>query len=85
MTICASDKAYVRQVYKDAASALFDLKNIGHMIPKFFEFSVIVEVQCSAKEINILKEILPVADFYEVISGVSFAFKLLRSMQNNIY
>ncbi len=34
ITTCGSDKAYVREAYKDGAAALFHLKNMGHMIPK---------------------------------------------------
>ena len=30
ITICGSDKAYVREAYKDGAAALFHLKNMGH-------------------------------------------------------
>ena len=70
ITICGSDKAYVREAYKDGAAALFHLKNMGHMIPKLFEVANInVQVQGPAKEIEPLKEMLPDADFYEAISG----------------
>ena len=70
ITTCRSDKAYVREAYKDGAAALFHLKNMGHMIPKLFEVSdITVQVQGPAKEIEPLKEILPDADFYEAISG----------------
>ena len=70
ITTCGSDKAYVREAYKDGAAALFHLKNMGHMIPKLFEVSdITVQVQGPAKEIEPLKEILPEADFYEAISG----------------
>ena len=68
ITTCGSDKAYVREAYKEYA-ALFHLKNMGHMIPKLFEVSdITVQVQGPAKEIEPLKEILPDAD-YEAISG----------------
>ena len=70
ITTCGSDKAYVREAYKDGAAALFHLKNMGHMIPNLFEVSdITVQVQGPAKEIEPLKEILPDADFYEAISG----------------
>ena len=70
ITTCESDKAYVREAYKDGAAALCHLKNIGHMILKLFEVSdITVQVQGPAKEIKPLKEILPDADFYEAISG----------------
>ena len=39
ITTCGSDKAYVREAYKNGAAALFHLKNMGHMIPKLFEVS----------------------------------------------
>ena len=69
ITICGSDKAYVREAYKDGAAAMFHLKNMGHMIPKLFELAdITVQVQGPAKEIEPLKEILPEADFYEAIS-----------------
>jgi len=69
ITACGSDKAYVREAYKDGAAALFHLKNMGHMVPKLFEVSdIIVQVQGPAKEIEPLKEILPDADFYEALS-----------------
>jgi len=42
ITTCGSDKAYVREAYKDGAAALFHLKNMGHMIPKLFEVSNIL-------------------------------------------
>ena len=67
---CGSDKAYVREAYKDGTAALFHLKNMGHIIPKLFEVSdITVQVQCPAKEIEHLKEILPDVDFYKTISG----------------
>ena len=70
ITKCGSDKAYVREAYKDGAAASFHLKNMGHMIPKLFEVADInVQVQGPGKEIEPLKAILPDADFYEVISG----------------
>ena len=70
ITTCESEKAYVREAYKDGAAALFHLKNMGNMIPKLFEVSdIYVLVQGPAKEIELLKEILPDADFYEAISG----------------
>ena len=47
ITTCGSDKAYVREAYKDGAAALFHLKNMGHMIPKLFEVSDIT-VQAKA-------------------------------------
>jgi len=69
ITICGSDKACVREAYKDGAAALFYLKNMGHMIPKLFEVSYItVQVQGPVKEIEPLKDILPNAEFYEAIS-----------------
>ena len=70
ITTCGSDKAYVREAYKNGAAALFHLKNMGHMIPKLFEVSdIAVQVQGPAKEIEPLRDILPDADFYEAISG----------------
>ena len=70
ITACGSDKAYVREAYKDGAAALFNLKNMGHMIPKLFEVADInVQVHGPAKEIEPLKSILEDADFYEAISG----------------
>jgi len=70
ITICGSDKAYVREEYKDGTAALFHLKNIGHMIPKLSELSDITfQIDGPAKEIEPLKEILPDSDFYETISG----------------
>ena len=43
---------------------------MGHMITKLFEVADIkVLVQVPAKEIELLKEIYPDADFYEAISG----------------
>jgi len=73
ITTCVSDKAYVREAYKNGAAALFHLKNMGHMIPKLFEVSdITVQVQGPAKEIDPLKDILPDADIYEAISGFRF-------------
>ena len=70
ITKCGTDKAYVREAYKDGAAALFHLKNMGHMIPKLLEVADInVQVHGPAKEIEPLKEILQDADFYEAISG----------------
>ena len=70
ITACGSDKAYVREAYKDGAAALFHLKNMGHMIPKLFEVAEInVQVHGPAKEIEPLKAVLEDADFYEAISG----------------
>ncbi len=70
ITACGSDKAYVREAYKDAAAALFHLKNMGHMIPKLFEVADIdVQVHGPAEEIEPLKAVLEDADFYEAISG----------------
>ncbi len=70
ITACGSDKAYVREAYKDGAAALFHLKNMGHMIPKLFEVADIdVEVHGPAEEIEPLKAVLEDADFYEAISG----------------
>ena len=61
-----SDKGYVREIYKDGTAALFHLKNTGYIIPKLFEVSDInVQVQGLNMEIELLKEILPEADFYE--------------------
>ncbi len=69
ITACRSDKAYVREAYKEGAAALFHFKNMGHMIPKLFEvLNITVQVQGPAKEIEPLKEILPGSDFYEAIS-----------------
>ena len=39
ITICLSDKAYVKEEYKDNTAVLFQLKNIGQIIPKLFELS----------------------------------------------
>ncbi len=70
ITTCGSDKAYIREAYKDGTAALFYLKNMGHMIPKLYEFSdITAQAQGPAKGIEPLKEILPDADFYEAISG----------------
>ena len=70
ITACGSDKAYVREAYKDGAAALFHLKNMGHMIPKLFEVADIeVQVHGPAEEIETLKAVLVDADFYEAISG----------------
>ena len=70
ITVCGSDKAYVREAYKDGAAALFHLKNMGHMIPKLFEVADInVQVHGPAEEIEPLKAVLEDADFYEAISG----------------
>ena len=67
---CGSDKAYVREVYKDGAASLFHLKKMGHMITKLFEVADInVQVHGPSKEIEPLKKILEDADFYEAISG----------------
>ena len=50
ITICGSEKVYVREAFQDGAAALFHLKNMGHMIPKLFEVSdIIVQVQVLAK------------------------------------
>ena len=60
ITPCSSDKAYVREAYKDGAAALSHLKNMGYMISKLFEVSdITVQVQGPAKEIEPLNEILP--------------------------
>ena len=70
ITACGSDKAYVREAYKDGAAALFHLKNMRHMIPKLFEVADInVQVHGPAEEIEPLKAVLEDADFYEAISG----------------
>ena len=70
ITKCGSDKAYVREAYKDGAAALNHFENMGHMIPKLYEVADIkVQVQGPANEIEPLKSILPDADFYEAISG----------------
>ena len=70
ITACGSDKAYVREAYKDGSAALFHLKNMGHMIPKLFEVADIdVQVHGPAEEIEPLKAVLEDADFYEAISG----------------
>jgi len=53
ITTCGSDKAYVRELYKDGAAALFHLKSMGHMIPKLLELAEInVQVHGPAKEKN---------------------------------
>ena len=70
ITKCGSDKAFVREAYKDGAAAVNHLQNMGHMIPKLFEVSDIkVQVHGPSKEIEPLKAILPEADFYVAISG----------------
>ena len=70
ITASGSDKAFVREAYKDGAAALFHLKNMGHMIPKLFEVADInVQVHGPAEEIEPLKAVLEDADFYEAISG----------------
>ena len=70
ITACGSDKAFVREAYKDGAAALFHLKNMGHMIPKLFEVADIkVQVHGPTEEIEPLKAVLEDADFYEAISG----------------
>ena len=70
ITACGSDRAFVREAYKDGAAALFHLKNMGHMIPKLFEVADInVQVHGPAEEIEPLKAVLEDADFYEAISG----------------
>ena len=70
ITTCGSNKAFVREAYKDGTAALFHLKNMGHMIPKLFEVADIdVQVHGPADEIEPLKEVLEDADFYEAISG----------------
>ena len=70
ITKSGSDKAFVREAYKDGAAALNHLENMGHMIPKLFEVADInVQVQGPAEEIEPLKAILPEADFYVAISG----------------
>ena len=70
ITTCGSDKAFVREAYKDGAAAVNHLKNMGYMIPKLFEVAdIYVQVQGPAREIEPLKAILPDADFYEAISG----------------
>ena len=70
ITACGSDKAFVREAYKDGAAALFHLKNMGHMIPRRFEVADInVQVHGPAEEIEPLKAVLEDADFYEAISG----------------
>ena len=79
ITTFGSDKAFVREAYKDGAAALFHLKNMGHMIPKLFEVADInVQVHGPAKEIEPLKAILEDADFYEAISGFWFRLYLLK-------
>ena len=78
ITTCGSNKAFVREGYKDGAAALFHLKNMGHMIPKLFEVADInVQVHGPAKEIEPLKKILEDADFYEAISGFWFRIFIL--------
>ena len=70
ITKCGSDKAFVREAYKDGAAAANHFKNMGHMIPKLFEVADInVQIHGPAQEIEPLKAILPDADFYEAISG----------------
>jgi len=57
ITTCGSDKAYVREAYKNGAAAIFHLKNMGHMIPKLFEVSdITVQDQGPAKEMNPRRE-----------------------------
>ena len=70
ITTCGSDKAFVREAYRNGAAAVNHLKNMGHMIPKIYEVADIkVQVHGPAKEIEPLKAILQDADFYEAISG----------------
>ena len=71
ITKCSSDKAYLREADRDGAAALFNLKNMGNMIPKLFEaVDIKVQVQGPAKEIEPLKVIIRSdAKFYEAISG----------------
>jgi len=53
ITTCGSDKAYVREAYKDGAAALFHLEKMGHMIPKLFELAEInVQFHGPARELN---------------------------------
>ena len=59
ITTCGSDKAYVREAYKDGAAALFHLKNMGHMIPKLFEVADInLQVHGPAEEIEPLLSLI---------------------------
>ena len=70
ITTCGSDKAFVREAYKDGAAAVNHLNNMGHMIPKLFEVADIdVQVHGPAEQIKPLKAVLEDADFYEAISG----------------
>ena len=70
ITICGSDKAYVREAYKDGAAALIHLKIMGDIIPRLFELADInLQVHGPAEEIEPLKAVLEDADFYEAISG----------------
>ena len=63
ITTCGSNKAYVREAYKDGAAALFHLKNMGYMIPKLFEVSdITVHVQGPAKAVSYTHLTLPTND-----------------------
>jgi len=42
ITTCGSDKAYVREAYKDGDAALYHLKNMGHMIPRFLKCQILL-------------------------------------------
>ena len=68
ITTCGSDKAYVREAYKDGAAALFRLENMGHIIPKLFEVADInAQVHGPFEEIEPLQAVLEDTDFYEAI------------------
>tara|TARA_B100000941_G_scaffold241916_1_gene185636 strand:- start:91 stop:444 length:354 start_codon:yes stop_codon:yes gene_type:complete len=70
ITTCGSDKAFVREAYKDGAAASNHFKNMGHLIPKMFEVADIkVQIHGPENEIEPLKEILPDAEFYIALSG----------------
>ena len=58
---------------------------MGHMIPKLFEVSdITMQVQCPAKKIESLKEILPDAAFYGAISGFWNRLYLLKFDQQGL-
>ena len=54
ITTCVSEKAYVREAYKNGTAALSHLKNMGHMIPNLFKVGdITIQVQGPAKEMNL--------------------------------
>ena len=86
ITACGSDKAYVREAYKDGAAALFHLKNMGHMIPKLFEVADIdVQVHGPAEEIEPLKAVLEDADFLKQSqdSDLGYLFESQSTIRGN--